>query len=65
VNRLTEHWPLFLILGLSLALGLAMWSHQSPKRKTVRPENQVEAERRQLDEDFRAMHAPPTTKRSP
>ena len=65
VNRLTEHWPLFLILGLSLALGLAMWGHQRPKRKTIRPESQVESDRRQLEEDFKAMHGPAQTRPAP
>jgi hypothetical protein len=60
VKHLSQHWPLYVILACSLALGLAMYSHQDPKRKTLRPERQVEEERRQLERDFLQMHAPPT-----
>lgn len=65
MNHLARHWPFYAILACSLALGLAMYAHQDPKRKTFRRPDQIEAERRQLERDFVEMHAPARSKTRP
>ena len=65
MNHLARHWPFYAILACSLALGLAMYSHQDPKRKTLRRPEQIDAERRQLERDFLDMHAPAPPKTRP